>query len=265
MEKRVDSPNAGKAQTPDKKARHRSPNYPAIALGKALERTKQLWDTYRLAPIPERKVHEIWGYRAFGGQGLVCTAALKAFGLVQTEGSGEERKVAVSEQARRILLGADDRDDLLRQVALSPSIHKELWDHYGGFLPERDEDIRKYLLIEKNFNEQSVDGFIAQFRATIALTNLDKTNIVQHEKEEQKTAESQSLGENSNMPQSVTQVDATKQATTLTRDYIIPRKGQRLAVLRLEYPVTKADINLIKSWLELMANTLEDQPPNGGE
>jgi hypothetical protein len=258
MEKGTSSSPGSKSPTADKKVRHRSPNYPAITLGKALERTKQLHDVYRTVPIPERKAHEIWGYRPLGGQGLICTAALKAFGLIQAEGSGEDRKVAVSDAARRILLDAKDRDILLRQAALSPPIHKELWEHYGGFLPERDEDLKKYLLVEKNFNQQSVDGFIAQFRASIALTNLVQGDMLQEDKKEEKIISS-NIGENLAMGQSVTLTAVPKDSSGLIRDYIIPRKGQRLAVLRLEFPATKADIDLIKSWLELMAGTLEEQ------
>jgi hypothetical protein len=42
------------------------------------------------------------------------------------------------------------------------------------------------------------------------------------------------------------------------RDFSIPRKGQRLAILRLEFPVTTEDIKQITDWLNLMKNTLED-------
>ena len=99
----------------------------------------------------------------------------------------------MSDAARRILLDAKDRDILLRQAALSPPIHKELWEHYGGFLPERDEDLKKYLLVEKNFNQQSVDGFIAQFRASIALTNLVQGDMLQEDKKEEKIISSSSI------------------------------------------------------------------------
>jgi len=98
--------------------------------------------------------------------------------------------------------------------------------------------LKKYLLVEKNFNRQSVDGFIAQFRATIALTKLTQADIVQHSKEEER-AESPNLGENLQMGQSITSAIPTKEPSSIVRDYIIPRKGQRLALLRLEFPATK--------------------------
>lgn len=46
--------------------------------------------------------------------------------------------------------------------------------------------------------------------------------------------------------------------TVIMRDYSIPRRGQKTAIIRLEHPLTKDDIEQIRKWLELMENTLTD-------
>ncbi|MDD4052162.1 MAG: hypothetical protein PHR28_09740 [candidate division Zixibacteria bacterium] len=247
----------------EKKPRHRSPNYPSMNLGKALEKAKELYDIYKVNSVPEGTAHETWGNSRFGSQGLLCVAALKAFGLIQVDGSGKGRRVVISEQARRILLDADDREELLKQAALLPPLHKELWDYYEGFLPKNDADLRKYLLLEKNFNEQSVDYFIAQFRATIALTKLESGNKLSEDETNGKQKTSLLPGEGPQMGESMVtdpkiSQPGKQESPSLTRDYTIPRKEQRLAILRLEYPVTQEDINQIAKWLELMKGTIAE-------
>lgn len=44
-----------------------------------------------------------------------------------------------------------------------------------------------------------------------------------------------------------------------TRDYCIPRVESRLALLRLEHPVSKHDLDQIGKWLDLLKDSLEDE------
>lgn len=160
--------------TKQKRPKHRSPNFPSYSLEKAIEKVKEIFDVYKMTTLPERIACEIWTYAPNGSQGQLCIAALKAFGLIQIEGTGKDKKITVSESARRLILKDNNYNNLLKEAALSPPLHKELWNHYEGFIPENDELFRKFLLIEKRFNDKSVDSFIAQFRATIALASLEK-------------------------------------------------------------------------------------------
>lgn len=42
-------------------------------------------------------------------------------------------------------------------------------------------------------------------------------------------------------------------------DYLIPRRGNRVALLRLEKPITLTDICQIEAWLRLFKETLTDE------
>lgn len=166
----------------DKKRRKRSPNYPAIELESAVARLKVLHDSAKMHPLPAAAVHKLWGYEVSSGN--LCIAALKAYGLVETTGSGEKRKVQVSDRGRRIALDSSNKNDLLQKAAVTPMIHAELWKKYqkGGLPP--NATIQEYLVFERDgnrFNEDVVAGFIERFRKTISFAKLDSSGILEKE------------------------------------------------------------------------------------
>lgn len=160
-----------------KKARTRSPAYPYLALPEALERTAQLRRAEGRHAVSVSVAMQHWGYKAESSTGYSCIAALKKYGLVDEEGVGENREVRLSPLALALLLdgdaGSPERAAALRTAALNPRIHAELWERYGPELPS-DQTLRRFLLLEKNFNEASVDEFVAEYRATIAYAGLSE-------------------------------------------------------------------------------------------
>ena len=161
-----------------KKARTRSPAYPYLALPEALERTAQLRRAEGRHAISVGVAMQHWGYKAESSTGYSCIAALKKFGLVDEEGVGEHREVRLSALALALLLdageGSSERATALRTAALNPRIHAELWERYGPELPS-DQTLRRFLLLEKSFNEASVDEFISEYRATVAYAGLSES------------------------------------------------------------------------------------------
>ena len=73
----------------------------------------------------------------------------------------------MSEVAIRIIL--DEREDskekveLIKQLALTPGIHKELWDEYKGSLPS-DRTLKYSLITERGFSELGAAELIKEFR-----------------------------------------------------------------------------------------------------
>jgi len=104
-------------------------------------------------------------------------AALKHFGLAVDEGSKDKRRLKLTPLALDILEhpeGSAKYSEAIKAAALTPKIHRELWDKYAGKLPP-DVSIRVYLVREREegyFNKNQVDGFIGQFRSTIAFAKL---------------------------------------------------------------------------------------------
>jgi hypothetical protein len=167
----------------DDRTRTRSPAYPAISLEEAIAKAQQLYDAEdtRFANIEAVASH--WGTVINNSTFQVTLAALKHFGLIVDEGSKENRRVKLTDLGLDILLHPGDspkRRVALETAALTPKIHRELWDKYDGKLPP-DVSIRLYLLRARDgghFNRNFVDSFIANFRSTLAFAKLDQADKI---------------------------------------------------------------------------------------
>jgi hypothetical protein len=167
-----------------KQPRHRSPNYPAIDLEKAVDKTDTLYRSAKTHFVPVVVAQEKWGYKPLSSVADQAVAALRAFGLIDVEGEGKSRQLRVSEAARRIILRSPERDVLLAQAALSPAVHKTVWQKYGEIgLPE-DDVLRSYLVFDLKFNEASVDSFIAEFRNTLDYAKVTEGDTITPEDED---------------------------------------------------------------------------------
>lgn len=171
-----------------RKRRERSPNYPGVGLQKALELARTLRKQEGRNPAPVNAVLGHWGYKPKSGGGLVAVAALKKFGLVTDAGSGERRTIQLSDLANRILVdereSSHERDELIKQAALMPAIHREIWTQYAGNLPS-DPTLSYFLKTEKGFTDVAVKDFISQFRGTVAFAKLSVSDRLSEPREGQ--------------------------------------------------------------------------------
>lgn len=162
-------------QNEPKKRRDRSPSYPAIPLNVAVDKVRDLYRQEKAYLTPIETVLEHWKYSPKSGSGAVAVAAALKFGLVEDEGSGPNRRVKVSDLGLRIVRDtrehSPDRDRLLRDAALLPTIHRELWEKYGGSLPS-DANLRHALKFEYGFTDVGATEFAREFRSTIAFAGL---------------------------------------------------------------------------------------------
>ena len=168
--------------TPQKSKRHRSPNHPIVDLGQAIELANVLHSTDRMHEVPFRLVVERWDYNSKSSMGGQCVAALKSFGLIEIEGQGDRRKIRVSAKADRILGNAPDRNNLIKEAAINPPIHRELFEKYkaSGGLPQRDV-LQNYLLWEREsvtFNDETVQPFIDRLITTFELAKVFNRSII---------------------------------------------------------------------------------------
>ncbi len=166
---------AAELASQSKRNRTRSPSYPYLDLPGALEKAAALWQAEGKHATSVSVAMQHWGYKEESSTGYSCVAALKKFGLVDHEGMGETRQMRLSELALRILLDADpqsaERRAALREAALGPRVHAELWERYGNDLPS-DQSLKRFLVLERSFNEASVDELLAEYKATMAYAGL---------------------------------------------------------------------------------------------
>lgn len=152
-----------------KRTSGRSPAYPFIAIDKALERAQQLYNAESRYATPLTSAYEAWGFGAKSSGARQTAATLGYYGLVEVATEGDVRCIKISDLAFHIL--GDKRDDqserdaLVRQAALNPTIHKHLVDQYPDGLPS-DTNVRHHLIFGKGFNESAAEDVISVFKAT---------------------------------------------------------------------------------------------------
>lgn len=164
----MSEPTPGSSAVPRRKVR--SPSYPFISLKTALDRARRLFETEQRSAVPQDVAASYWGYSPKSSGGKQTIAALRAFGLL--EGNG---MVKLTERALRILMDqrnpSPEKDLLVREAALSPTLHDRLWKKYGAVLPS-PTDLRLSLVLGEGFNENSVDEFIAEYTESLDFARL---------------------------------------------------------------------------------------------
>ena len=158
------------SSTPPKRKMVRSPNSPSLSLSDALAKAKIIYDVEKKIPTTQEVMLSHIGYeKPDSGPAGRAFSALRQYGLVTEV---EQGKFRISDSSFRYFeLPTDDpeRQKILREAALKPTLFKELIDrHKDGVLPS-DAAMRSYLVLEKNFNPNTVEDFIRVFRATIAV------------------------------------------------------------------------------------------------
>jgi hypothetical protein len=164
------------ASTPRKQV-GRSPRYPGIDLERAVERAHTLFDKESHYAANTQIVLQHWGYAPKSGGGAVTLAALKAFGLIDTVGTGDRRTAHITTLAEDIL-NADNpliREEALRKAALSPQAHRDIWENYGASLPS-EVSLEAWLRRDKGFTPGGARELIAEYKKSIAYAGLTGRN-----------------------------------------------------------------------------------------
>lgn len=150
--------------------RVRSPSFPFISLPEAVHRARELYDAERRNLVHPDVAVAHWGYARSSSGGKQTIAALRAYGLLE-DLRGELR---LTDRAQHILVrepGSTERNDLLRQAALSPPLFSKLWERYGADLPS-DKSLRSWLVLELKVNERSVEELLRSYRETLTFAGL---------------------------------------------------------------------------------------------
>lgn len=159
--------------TSARKPKGRSPAYPAISLETAIQRARQLYEKNRHYATPVTMIASYWGYRSLNGPAAQTIAALKKYGLMEDEGASDDRKARLTRLADVILMSPDEasKKEAIREAALRPAMHQEMWDKYGNHLPT-DDSLLWELTRDRGFTETGATEFLREYRATIAFAQL---------------------------------------------------------------------------------------------
>jgi hypothetical protein len=166
--------------------RGRSPAYPYIDLGEAVDRLRELRNKEGRHPVPWSAAFAAWGYEGTKGDGNLVASALRKFGLLDYQGSGTSRRVQITPLGLKILEHPDAkvRADAIKEAALNPAIHAELWSEHKDVdqLPS-DNSLRWDLVHDRNFTDSGADGFIPVYRATLKFAGMMPSGTVEPQDE----------------------------------------------------------------------------------
>jgi hypothetical protein len=163
----------GTSSTTGKKPR--SPAYPGIDLRLAVEKIRlfEKREHRNAAPIAVALKH--MGYSEKSGAGMVALAAMLRFGLMEEQSGGSGRRVRLTDRGNRIAIDtrpeSSDRDLLIREAAMLPSMHEEIWTRYKGRLPS-DDTLSVVLRTERGFSEVGAGELIRELKSTLAFAGI---------------------------------------------------------------------------------------------
>jgi len=155
----------------------RSPSYPGIPLGEAIEKARIIWVQAKQHPMPVAAITGRWGYKSPStGPASVNYAALKKYGLLEDEGAGKDRRGHLTALAVEIL-NKSDPSDAIQRAAFTPQIMREFWDRFGRDVPPIDALHWEYV-IERGFTDNGLADFVRVYKATVAALPLDTPGSV---------------------------------------------------------------------------------------
>ncbi len=233
--------------------RKRSPSYPSLDLKTAIEKARLVLDKTKGHAVPDELAVQHMGYKSNNSNGFRALASMLSFGLLESIGSGKDRKVRISEVGKRILADkrdlSPDRDKLIRESALRPEIHKSVWEYYKGDLPDKGV-IETYLVLEREFNESAARDFVKELKDTLSFAKITGGDILSGD---------DSTGDGGLDPTNYGKTKPEKpmnQPKLQIRDYTIPITDGGTAILRVPVPLAKKDVDRIAQWLSLMEDAL---------
>lgn len=159
--------------TEDRAKKERSPSYPFISLPKAIERAQAFSDAHRRSPARVSSIADTWRYAPSSSGLLQTLSALKAYGLLEDTGKGQERKVQLTDLAQRLLFDSRPgaKEAAIREAALSPRLFAEYADKW---LPSRPSDSHclSELRLDRGFTDAASKVFLKSFDETFSYANL---------------------------------------------------------------------------------------------
>jgi hypothetical protein len=157
----------------EKMKRDRSPSYPMIPLGHAINRLAAFDEYFKRHPAPFKQIGLAWSIKPGSSQATGTAAALKSFGLVEYQGAGDDLKVLLSNDGRTYLRAQQEstKKEVLQRVALNPKAIAKYWAEWGSSRPP-DPVCLDELVLKAKFSPSGADAFLKVYDSTISYAGL---------------------------------------------------------------------------------------------
>jgi hypothetical protein len=246
-----------------KKFRHKSPSYPSLDLRTAIAEANKIYRERQLSTMTTDFTIKALGYSPKSGGGIRALAALLSFGLLDAEGRGQARQLKLSKLAESILTNSDvtRRQQAIREAALSPEIHKRVWNEYEGELP--DDEILNSYLVKQKFNPSTTEKLIEELRDTFEFAKLSG-GIISDRSEVMRSTQTTDFG-SSRSGDDKAQLQRLPQTNVQYREFAFPTLSGGSLVLRVPALFTREDYEALTQWIKLMEKPLIAAPPSASE
>lgn len=265
-EQKQDASEQGK----QKRARHRSRNYPALTLQEAVQRAKELYEHIRNHYAPLAVVVGHWDYSPKSSSALRAVSAVMQYGLLEEgEGSGTNKQLRLSQLAKTILHHHDAKEirKALAEAALKPALHSELWGKYGSSLPSDKVLIWELTQnsagnSEGTLNDRVVPSFLENYKSTLEFAGLTESDILDDRDSEMPMEDDRHRVEefresDTKTPPKSQERSAMPDTASLTGgvfDLPIPLPTGEQAILRMPKPLAEETYEFLK---KALANQLD--------
>ena len=144
-------------------ARLRSPNYPSIAVGEAIEMVRKIHSQERTYNVSRDVAAQHLGYTGVTGHSGKILASLLQYGLLQKAAKNE---VQVSDTAVEILHPDTPEmgSEALYRAAFAPKLFNELRERFPGGTPS-ENNLRSYL-VKQRFSDRAIGPAINAYLQT---------------------------------------------------------------------------------------------------
>ena len=147
-------------------AKVRSPNYPSMSLGPALDAIRAAFKAENRNKMSRTVLAKHLGYTSLNGRALGKIGAVRAYGLI--EGSGDELRI--SDDAVTALMAppqSTERQGALARLATRPGLFQELRKEFPDTLPSLDN--LQYALVKRQFTQEAAEKAAKSYLATMNL------------------------------------------------------------------------------------------------
>ena len=210
-------------------------------------------ERHKAFPTARNALAQTWGQTPTSSSFLQTVSALKAFGLVEDEGAGEDRKFKLTDLALRIL--RETREELrsaaVKEAATKPPLLKEFQDRWESGRPS-DEHCVSELELDHGFTHNTAVNFLKVFDETFRFLEGGPSD---------KNPESVDNGDSNDPPDTERQVRKQRvqrqEVSGMKEDVFTLAEGD--AVLQWPTSISPESYADLKDWLGLMLRKIERQ------
>ncbi|MGV1759054.1 hypothetical protein ACQZ6F_22265 [Rhizobium sp. A22-96] len=242
--------------------RERSPSFPYLELSVALDLARRLLVAAKQSEVRLSEISSAWGTTPTSGSLLRYVAALQAYGLIDSSGSGPTRKIRLSDAARRILSDARPgiKERLSAEAALKPRLMSEIFAQWASDRP--DDDIAKsQLQFDYRFTSDAARRFLVVYDSNLEyVRNADLLEPSRNEASESVEKESndanliKTVAETSDVANpSPTMISNRNDA--VRRDVFTLEEGE--VVLIMPSLISHSSFEDFSDWLDLMKRKIQ--------